>query len=855
MTTPFGLRSVEKKLAPPRLIAAALVALAFCALTLIAGQAPVASAQDSPDCEVNDLGMLGSGTDEDSALSASGRWTTGDCDSRFRIDSDAHTYRFEVGEAGRIRIELASDEADSHLYLLAEDESRIADNDDGGRGLNARVERDLAPGVYLVEATTTAGRGRGAADFALSVSRVAGCETIDLGVLESGPGLTASGSWTLDTCGSRIVQSHPAYSYSFTLAQAGSVRIDLMSENGDPVLSLISAEDGVIGANDDGGAVRNSRIEQYLQAGVYLIEATTYLERDQQPLSADFDLTVRLLDEEAEQGKFLLKVEAVDTPDRVIAGEPFLVHYRVGNLGGGDLADVGGGAVIYVVAPGVFGRVFERTGWIAASEGRWGPGVSYHTGEPTASAASASIDEVAPFEIALDIPGPLWLFVGIVPFDAADEEVGFHGVWRNLTVLSGPVFGPVTVRVDDENYTVAAESDDDGVVTPVVAQETPSGDGKVADDVRAKAIFAAGFNTQVFDGLMERPAIAALDFTSGGAAPDVPPLDLGDPSSATLLKAFGQRYAAALAASGLTDLAGAGVAPLPSEIEEFTLSLARIAWREYSPVRTSWASLMREYELGDVPRFSEAFDVYAQLAYAEAVASPLVAGGRAVQAAQAAADGWDDENAQTMLAELADMGSCRAGASLAHALTMARVEDVPGAVALHAELGAASPVYAAAIDAALCAIAGADASNATMLRRLSIARTVVAEMLAPAAPVLGPQEPVGLRIVARIVEDGRVELGAELASGVLVLPDRRFLPAEAGSEWALSSDVETRSGDLGVIRARHLFDGRVELGFRDAEGNMLTPDIRFLPADAPVGVWVRSSLVTATPAGAMLSEE
>ena len=191
MTTPLGLRSVEKKLAPPRLIAAALVALAFCALALIAGQAPVASAQDSPDCEVNDLGMLGPGTDEDSALSASGRWTTGDCDSRFRIDSDAHTYRFEVGEGGRIRIGLASDEADSHLYLLAEDGSRIAHNDDGGRGLDARVERDLAPGVYLVEATTTGGRGLGAADFTLSVSRVAGCETIDLGVLEAGADLTA----------------------------------------------------------------------------------------------------------------------------------------------------------------------------------------------------------------------------------------------------------------------------------------------------------------------------------------------------------------------------------------------------------------------------------------------------------------------------------------------------------------------------------------------------------------------------------------------------------------------------------------------------------------------------------------
>ena len=853
MTFPSALRSIEKKPAPPRLIAAALVALAFCALALAAGQAPVASAQEATGCEVNDLGMLGPGTDEDSALSASGRWTTGDCDSRFRIDSDAHIYRFEVGEGGRIRIDLASDEADAYLYLLAEDGSRIAQNDDGGRGLDARVERDLTPGVYLVEAATTGGRGGGAADFTLSVSRVAGCETIDLGALEAGAGLTASGIWTLDTCGSRIVQAHPAYSYSFTLAQPGSVRIDLTSENGDPVLSLASA-DGVIGANDDGGTGRNSRIEQYLQAGVYLIEATTYFERDLQPLSADFNLIVRLVDEEAAQRRFLLKVEDVDTPDQVTAGEPFLVHYRVGNLGGGDLAEVGGRAVVYVVAPGVSGSVFDRTGWIAASEGRWGPGVSYHTGEQTASAGSVSFDEITPFEITLDIPGPLWVFVGIVARDAAGEEVGFYGIWRNLVVLSGATFDPTTVQVDGADYTVTAEADDDGVVTYEVAAETPSGDEAIAADVRAKAVFAAGVKTRVFDGIMERPAIAALDFTPNGAAPAAPPLDIGDPSSTTLLKAFGQHYAAALEASGLQESADAGVAPLPAEIEELTLDLAGIAWRAYTPLRTSWASLALEHELGNAARFDYLFTAYAQLAYAEAVASPLVAGGSAVQAARVAEDGWDDEAAQTMLAELAGRAGCRAGASLADALTMARVEDVPGAAALHAELGAASPVYAAAVDAALCEIAGADAANAAFLRQLSLSRSDVAELLAP-TPVSPAAAPVALRVVARAAEDGRVELGVELTNGALVLPDRRFLSASAGSEWALSSSVETSSGEIGVIRARRLSDGRVELGFRDAEGVALTPDIRFLPADAPVGVWVRSSLVTASPAGAMLSEE
>ena len=102
---------------------------------------------------------------------------------------------------------------------------------------------------------------------------------------------------------------HPAHSYSFNLAQSGRVLIDLISEHGDPVLSLASPTQGVIAANDDGGEGRNSRIERFLTPGVYLIEATTYLERDLQPLLADFTLSISLVDEETELQSFLLKVE------------------------------------------------------------------------------------------------------------------------------------------------------------------------------------------------------------------------------------------------------------------------------------------------------------------------------------------------------------------------------------------------------------------------------------------------------------------------------------------------------------------------------------------------------------------
>ena len=88
-----------------------------------------------------------------------------------------------------------------------------------------------------------------------------------------------------------------------------------------------------------------------------MVEATTYLQRDLQPLTADFDLVVHLVDEDARQHRFQLKIEETHAPDQVIAGVPFAVHYRAGNPGGGDLADVGGSVVVYAVAPRVFVRI------------------------------------------------------------------------------------------------------------------------------------------------------------------------------------------------------------------------------------------------------------------------------------------------------------------------------------------------------------------------------------------------------------------------------------------------------------------------------------------------------------------
>ncbi len=806
------------------------LAPAFIALALIAGVLALPApgtllAQESPDCEVTELGTLSA---DGNALEAVGRWTTEDCDSRFRAGSDAHTYRFQVAEAGRIRVDLMSAGADSYLYLLAKDGSRIADNDDGGANLDARVEGDLAPGVYMIEATTVGGRSRGPADFAIAVSRVSGCEPVHLGALEAGTDLTASGSWTLDTCGSRFVVEHPAHGYSFILEQAGRVRIDLTSEDGDPVLSLASLPGAVIGANDDGGEVRNARIERYLPAGFYFIEATTYLERDYQPLRADFDLTVRLVDEQAEQARSKLKIEDVHTPAEVVAGVPFPVHYRAGNLGG-DLA-AGGYAVLYVVGP----RVFERTGGVA---GIWQEGVSYHAGEETASGASTAIDDLDPFEISFGRPGPTWVFVAVLTFDAFGNETGFHGLWHNLMVLDGPTFGPVDVRVDGATYTVAAEADDEGeVTTSVVSAADP--DAEVDPMVRSRAIYTAGVQTHLLDGVFERPGIEPL---SEGAVRA--PVTVADLSTAALLEAFAHRYVSAADASGMTEAWAAGEALNPVAIEESILEAAGTASAQYASMATSWRSLQGLIEWGGKKlSFGEALRVQAEVGYAESVVAAAVTAGEIVEAARASDEGWEDPEVRAMVAGGA---GCRPGANaLGDALEAGGSTGIDELLALDAEMRALRPVHGLAVDSALCAVETANAANLRFLRRLSINNIELRESLGLGRPLAlsSSPEPQRLRIMARLGEDGRLEHGVELAGGERVLPPERFLRTDgpAGS-WQVSGDVEVGGASIGRIRARPVANGRFELGFVGADGEVIVPGIRYLPADLPAGVWFRSS--------------
>lgn len=848
-----GLRSTAFSCLAIALIASAL---AFAGGGAATAQEPVtiqedvtAQGESEPSCEPIDLGMLENMPG--SSLSASGTWTTQDCDSRFRADSDAHTYRFELDAPGRIRIDLKSSDADSYLYLLDGEGNRISEVDDGSVGrLDARIERQLGAGTYMVEATTTAGRVRGPADFEVVVSQATGCDPVPLGTLTPGQDLEAVGSWTDESCQSIFLTGHPSQYFAFSLPQGARVRIELKSEGGDPVLivapliALQSVAPGQVAHNDDVDGTRNSRVEQYLPPETYGIEATTYRSRDLQGPSYDFTLTLSIVDEEAHQRRPLLKIEDIDIPDEVVAGDPLPINFRVGNVGGDEFPDPASNALLYAIGP----RVFDRAARVPAH--LWPAGVAYHTNEETASATSSAAPEVTPHSVTFSRTGSTWVFTAVITYDGDNNELGFHGLWHDLTVLSGPTYGPVLVEVDGEIYSVSADADGQGEVTTTVASVADPA-AEVDTAIHEKAQYAAGVRTQLFDGIFERPAISGL-------AESAEPVEvaLEGPSSSALLKTAAPRYAALVRESGLLETLASGEAVSPVAVENLVLTMADGASGTYAFLADSWRALSERVESGGALSFDEATDVQSQLAYVERVIAPVISAGKIVTAARAAEQGWDDPDVQAMLST---QPSCDTGDDpLRDPLELAGLEDADSLVALDTEVRAALFAYIVAIDSVLCTVPSVDAANSRFLERLGLDQSEqLLALIEPDAPVEpeeapAPEPALALRILARLGDDGRVEYGVELADGSQILPDRRFMPAEARTgAWYSSDDVVLDDGSLGQVRARRLADGRTELGFRLPDGGTASPDIAHMPADPDEGVWYRSSLLEVPPPQAL----
>ena len=129
-----------------------------------------------------------------------------------------------------------------------------------------------------------------------------------------------------------------------------------------------------------------------------------------------------------------------------------------------------------------------------------------------------------------------------------------------------------------------------------------------------------------------------------------------------------------------------------------------------------------------------------------------------------------------------------------------------------------------------------------------------------AAQDTGGASDAEVRIVARKLENGRIEFGLQQHQtnntwGDRQLPRVRFFPTTATVDrWLASSPLDLSVGDVRIV-ARKLENGRIEFGLQqhqpdDTWGDRQLPRVRFFPTTATVDRWLRSSpvLVTAAPA-------
>ncbi len=110
------------------------------------------------------------------------------------------------------------------------------------------------------------------------------------------------------------------------------------------------------------------------------------------------------------------------------------------------------------------------------------------------------------------------------------------------------------------------------------------------------------------------------------------------------------------------------------------------------------------------------------------------------------------------------------------------------------------------------------------------------------------------RVVARRLDDGRIEFALQAPSERRILPGTRHFPRNAPVDrWLTASTISYHGERLGQIAARRLADGRTEFSFVTPEGQRLLPDTRRLPANPSEG-WKRSSEIDIPLPGCRLSE-
>ena len=181
---------------------------------------------------------------------------------------DEDYFRFEVPRRGEV-LARTTGSLDTVGALYDSAGGQLATNDDGGAGLNFRIQRELAAGTYYVRVS--------------SYQSETGAYTLDLSIESAGGGDDDHGgsrsaatrvSLPSQTSGEIDPGDDEDY-FRFEVSRRGEV---LARTTGglDTIGALYDSAGGQLATNDDGGAGTNFRIQRELDAGAYYVRVSSY---------------------------------------------------------------------------------------------------------------------------------------------------------------------------------------------------------------------------------------------------------------------------------------------------------------------------------------------------------------------------------------------------------------------------------------------------------------------------------------------------------------------------------------------------------------------------------------------------
>jgi hypothetical protein len=223
-------------------------------------------------------GGLAAGTDlelKDGKARVQGKLSTDDAKDRVRAASYCQIFKVKLTEGRSYQIDMRSKDLDAYLRLEDADGKQLAQDDDSGGNLNARI-RFKCPrdGTYRIIATTYRSGAVGAYELTVQDQDV----KVAPGALQLRDGrLEVNASLTVRDARDRVRIKSRCKVYPVQLTGGKTYRIDMRSGKVDSYLRLEDADGKQLAFDDDGGGNLNARITfRCPNDGVYRIIATTY---------------------------------------------------------------------------------------------------------------------------------------------------------------------------------------------------------------------------------------------------------------------------------------------------------------------------------------------------------------------------------------------------------------------------------------------------------------------------------------------------------------------------------------------------------------------------------------------------